>query len=415
MSETNIEQKILNKVDEFKTAVESKVNEQIDLLKKENEEIKADLSVKEEALTKLNIAIVESNSKKKQLESKYSDEVIKTLQALTSSKDKSINDISKEFGLRTDSMPNSLIIPSEFVNELLKEIFNETAGETITSLVSTSRVNSKNVLFPVQQAIPVASRVKGECADSNCSFPQFHTQELRPNRMSACINTSWEFLNWQDVYTAEQIKMDIMQAFNQQRAFEIIQGSGNTGANTYGEYLGILSDERIVGANSASITNSAGDIVSYKDILAMLTNLKAIMGANQDATFVMNKEVWLQLATEEGTEGMPKHMIDFANNTLFGRRVIVTGDITVADYESIQAGTIQSKTVALVPEVSLGSFPVILGNFKRGYKEVIASDMIVIRDDITGASGNCTKWFFHTYNDGMPVLPDAFNVLKMSA
>lgn len=403
---SDVDLAVLKKLADKQDALES-------VLSDANKKLQATVDKQQEQITNLNIAI--SQHKNKTLESKYSDGVIKMMKVFTAPKDKSIGDLSKELGLRSDTMPNSLVIPTEFVNELLKEIFNETDGETITSLVNTARVNSKNVIYSVQQSTPVATRVKGECANSNCSFPEFHTQELRPARLSACVEASWEWLNWQDSYTVSEITADINTAFQQQRAYEIINGTGNTGANTYNEYLGVLSDNRIIGANSPNITDSLGATVGYKDILAMLTNLQAMMGANQDAAFVMNKDVWLQLATEESTEGMPKNVINFTNNTIFGRSVIVTGDIAVADYDTIVGERVKSKIVPLMPEITAGSTPVILGNFKRGYKEIIASDMTVIRDDITGASGNCIKWFFHMYSDAMAVLPDAFNVLKMSA
>ena len=390
MPENDIQTKLLEEVGKFKVDLSKEFDAKIEEVKKENTELKTELGVQKNLTSELNVLIVKQNSRKKELESKYDDDSIKFLETVSQSSFEAYTAKGKEFGLFTNSNPEGgILVPKQMLNELLKFIFSEGSTE-IAALPRTIRRMAKAIEVPIQSGIPVFTASE-ECKSARCSTPKFHSSTLVGKKASACIESSWEALNYQSVYLENEIITDLRNALSDYLSFQILNGLGTNGANN--AYLGVLNDERVENIDAAAAALS----------FDLLFNLETELLRGNNPVLIMSKQNRNKLRQLKGTDGQ---YLD----PRFGElpRIIDTGKVTIGEPDPTNPTELAiEKVVNLMPQDK-----VIIGDFKRGYMQLLIEDLIVIRDPFTSARKNCVNWNFHHYSDGMPVLPDAFKILS---
>ena len=68
-----------------------------------------------------------------------------------------------------------------------------------------------------------------------------------------------------------------------------------------------------------------------------------------------------------------------------------------------------------MPDIAADSLSVGIGDFFRGYNILDSVNMSMIRDNITQAKKAMVVFTWHRWEDGRPVLEEAFKLLKTKA
>jgi HK97 family phage major capsid protein len=66
-------------------------------------------------------------------------------------------------------------------------------------------------------------------------------------------------------------------------------------------------------------------------------------------------------------------------------------------------------------DIASNSLSVVYADFKRGYRWIDRTGLVIIRDDFTGKKEAIVELLFRKWNSGKVVLPEAFKLLKTKA
>ena len=305
----------------------------------------------------------------------------KALELLSKSNSFVSSEINPEFQkyLRTDvGTEGGYTVPAPISAEILKKV------EEISDVRRLSRVRTittKTLSIPVRNTIPSAT-YEGEAEAVGDSNSTYESETMTAHRLTTNIPVTRDLLNFSQFSFEAEIMADAATSFAQKEGNKFLLGTGVK------QPLGILDTTSGV----ATTDSAASGAVSMVDVIQLIGQLKT----GYNPVFAFNRLTLAALRSEQdgngnflwriGAEGMP--------NDIAGFPYVILQDM---------------------PDIASSSLSVLFGDFARGYNILDATQMELIRDDLSLKKQAMVEFCWFRWNDGRPVLAEAFKILKTKA
>ena len=283
--------------------------------------------------------------------------------------------------LRTDSNTDGgYLAPPEYVNEIVKKITEISPVRSIARIRTTS---SPKMEIPKRESLMEAYWVgEGGSITSSCSSYGLNT--IKVNKLSALCPVTLEELQDAAFNIETEITSDVAERFAQKEGAAFVSGNG------------INKPEGFMFASGIQESNSgaAADITT-DGFIDMLGKLKT----GYNPTWGLNRRTFARmLKLDDGASQYaffsPGNLSAGIPNTILGLPYVLMEDLD---------------------DIAANTYPVILGDFSRGYTIVDHTQMMVIRDDYTLAGDGKVRFVFHMRVGGGVELEEAFVKMKVAS
>ena len=382
-------------VKELRDTIESKNADSAES-KEKIEKINIKLDAQEDANQKLVLSIAEAKKKELEIEGKYKDlerqlymtnntmskeqksAEMKAFETFMHKGKNSITEDERKY-LRTDSnVDGGFLAPPEYVKEIIKPITEMSPIRTMARVRTTA---SPRMLMPVRTNL-VDVKYEGEGATTVPNNSKYGQENLKLYRCSAVTVVTVEELSQAAFNISQEINSDISEAYAKKEGLKFLKGTG------VGEPEGIM-----VNANVASFPSGVAADVPLSAVIQMTGEVKTgynpMYGFNRRTLAVLRSEV---VST--------------------GNFLWVVGNIAAGIPNQLNG-----YTYAELPDlddVAANKYPIIFGDFMRGYLIGDHTMMIVLRDDYKLAAEGKVRFIFHRFNTGGVILPEAFVKMKVA-
>lgn len=282
--------------------------------------------------------------------------------------------------LRTDvDTAGGYLTTSEMDPSILKEI------EEISGVRAVSRVRqtASKVLEMAKRTKILVATYEGEAELAAESVSEYGSDSIYTHRQSVVVPITQDQLMNSAFNMESEIFSDSTTAFAQGEGRGFVVGTGVKQPEGF-------TQNATVQANA--LASGAVGVLSGDDVIKLTGQLKAghnpTYGFNR-ATLVairILKDSQLRYLWEPGLNGM-------AQATLNGIPYVIMQDM---------------------PDIATAAYPVVLGDFLRGYQIVDRTGMSVIRDDVTAAGQGIVKFTLARWNTGSVVQPEAIQLLQIA-
>lgn len=282
--------------------------------------------------------------------------------------------------LRTDSNPDGgfLVVP-QYNLEIIKKITEVSPVRQVAKV----RTCSSNVLkSPTRSALLDASWV-GEGQTDSLSASTYGLEEMPLNKLQVTVYVDREELEDAAFDISSEIMSDVGERFGQKEGAAFVSGSG------------VATPEGFMTNSSISTRNSGiANSVDFQSIMLATGDLKK----GYNPIFMFNRKTRAVLMTLANSVGTPLWM---AGNIAAGV------PSTIAGYTYVEAIDMD--------DLDTNKYPIIFGDFARGYLIGDRTSMSMIRDDFTGKRTNQVQFTFHRRVGGQVILAEAFIKIKCAA
>lgn len=354
----------------------------------EKQEEKNNELIKELAVEKK--AAAEFKERLNEMEVKLSQSGLSGKSSEYSFEKKALNKFAKfgKEGMTTDEVKTlnteagtqgGFLVPLELSNEIDKRIIE------VSPVRSVAKVRTMGKLFrqPVRTTIPTAYWT-GEMQSTTESQSAYEAKELVAKTLTVEVRITRQELDDAAFDMVSQIASDVAWSFAEKEGDAFVNGVASpTTPQGFMQAAGVESF--VSGAATAltadSLIHITGQLkVGYNPMYAFNRRTRAIIRQLKDSA-----GTYLWVAGNLGGK-IPNELngypyIEFIN----------------------------------MPDVSAGTYPVVFGDFERGYLIGDRQGMFVIRDDYTLASQNIVRFLFSKRTDGLVVLDEAFKKIQISA
>lgn len=281
--------------------------------------------------------------------------------------------------LRTDSNPDGgYLVPTEMSNEIIKQIIEISP---VRKEARVRNVSAKSLTIPKRTSIPTAYW-EGEGEPYQESGLTYGSEEIPTNKLTALIVITEEQLQDAAFNMESEITSDVSETF----AFG--EGRGFVLGNGVKQPEGLLTNP-----NVPEFVTGVANALTTDAFIAMAGELKR----GYDPKYMLNRRTLAKIRVMKDGMGQYIWQSGFAAgqpNTINGYGYVVANDM---------------------PDVAAGTYPVIFGDFYRGYTIIDRTQMTVIRDQYTLAAEGKVRFVFSRRVGGQVVLPEAFIKMKVSA
>jgi HK97 family phage major capsid protein len=281
--------------------------------------------------------------------------------------------------LNTESGPDGgFLVPTELSSEILKKVIE------ISDVASVARVRKMGKLFrqPIRSTIPTVYRT-GEMQSTTASQSRYEDKELVAKTLTAEVHITRQELEDAAYDMASQIAEDVAIAIAQKNGEDFVNGVGSPTTPQ-----GFMSAPGIESFNSG-----IADYITADSLIKITGQLKV----GYKPMYAFNRR----------TRASIRQLKDSVGNYLW-----VAGNL---------GGKIPNELNGYpyiefinMPDIGAGTYPVIFGDFYRGYMIGERQGLFVLRDDYTLASQNIVRFLFNMRNDGLVTLDEAFKKIKCS-
>jgi HK97 family phage major capsid protein len=282
--------------------------------------------------------------------------------------------------LNTESaVQGGFLVPISMDNEISKKIIE------ISDVRKVARVKNMGKLLrlPIRDTL-VTSGWQGELQTGVTSQSSYAQKELVAKTLMVTVPISRQELEDAAFDMASQIASDVAVEFARQQGAAFVNGVGSPTVPQ-----GFMTDASVESFNSGSATD-----ITMDSILNLPGQLK--IGYNP---------IW---AFNRRTKAKIRQLKDSVGQYLWQAGNIAAGVPNQLD------GYNYAEWIDM-PDIGAGTYPVIFGDFYRGYTIGDRQGMFVIRDDYTKKNQNVVEFQFSLRTDGIIVLSEAFKKIKISA
>lgn len=281
--------------------------------------------------------------------------------------------------LNTESGPDGgFLVPTTLSDSIVKKITE------ISDVRSVARVRNMGKLLqiPIRSTL-LSSGFKGEMQTGARSNSTYGKENLVAKTLLVQVGISREEMSDAAFDMADQIASDVAEEFARKEGENFVNGTGSpTTPQGFMTAAGIDSfNTGVADALTADVLiKITGELkTGYKPMYAFNRRTRAIIRQLKDS---VGNYLWVagNLGGKVPNELNGYPYIEFIN----------------------------------MPDVGAGTFPVIFGDFGRGYYIGDRQGLYVIRDDVTGALDNMIYFTFSKRVDATVVLTEAFKKVKCS-
>lgn len=284
-----------------------------------------------------------------------------------------------------DDSTGGFLAPNEYVNEILKGVVEMSPMRTITSVRSTS---NRAIMIPKRTQTGAAAWVSELGNRSETQNPTFGMEEIPTHEMYALIDISEQNLE-DSAFNLEQFIRD-----ESTEQFAVTEGLAFVTGNAVGKPEGVLDNSDVgetVSGSAATIADSSGQANGMIDLYHDLKTAYA-----RNATWILNRSTLGEVRKlKDGNNNYiwQNGLADLRPNTILGQPYVEMPDM---------------------PDQAANAYPVMFGDFRRGYIVVDRISMSILRDIYTQATGGLIRFIFRRRVGGQVVISEALRKLKCS-
>lgn len=289
-------------------------------------------------------------------------------------------------GNKTMRMDNDttggFLTTTEFDNTIIKSIEEISPVRQVARVRKTSK---KTLEIPKRTAIMEAS-YEGEAAAGDDDQSVYGAETLTAYRLTVTVPFTRDLMMDSAFDLEAEINADVITAFAKKEGNKFVLGTGSKQPEGF-----LANAEIIAGAQTSQTTIT----ISGDDLLLMTGELKQ----GYSPMYAFNRGTLAFLRTlKASTSGVYIFQASLAPNvpnTIGGEPYMVFQDMPVY--------------------TTVGNFPVIYGDFLRGYTITDRTGMEIVRDPYAKKRQAIIEITFHRWNTGSVTLAEAFVALKIKA
>jgi len=290
---------------------------------------------------------------------------------------------SQEFKslMRTDSdTQGGYLVEGEMDNVITKKITEISPMRQFARVRTTSK---KSLEMPIRDTL-LEAFYEGEGEATDDSSSTYGAETVTAFRLTTNVPITMDLLMDSSFNMESEILQDAAEAFAFKEGNRFILGTGVK------QPTGVLGDSRVTD-NFLESQNSG--VVDADDFILLQGELKT----GYNGAFMLNRRTLATLRTQKSTDGQY---------------------LWLPGLNGVVANTIAGSPYALandVPDIAAGAFPVLFGDFFRGYTITDRTGVSVIRDELTQKKRAIIEFCIKRWNTGQVTLPEAITVLKVKA
>ena len=283
--------------------------------------------------------------------------------------------------LRTDiDSQGGYLLPNELDSEIIKKIIEISV---IRSVARVRPMSSKSLGMPTRSTI-VSTGMVGEGEEDTQSYSTYGLEKLFAKKGQVTIASTIEELEDSSFDIANLIMQDTGEEFARLEGAQFTLGSG-AGNNCQGF---------MANANIAEVNSGSASTLTFDSLITLTGELKT----GYNPIFGMNRK----------TLAIIRKLKD--NN---GQYLWVAGSLSAGVPNQISGHNYIE--IPDMPNIGADLFPVIYGDFRRGYTIGDRKGLTMVRDEVTQKRQGKVEFTFYKRFAGMVTLPEAFVKLKISA
>ncbi len=403
MAENQAVETIMNAFEQFKNANDENLKERDVLLDAKLENITKELNKFEDANQKLVLAEQQASAMQEQLDRVEEilnrplngvpkDEGAKIIQAFdsvmrkpaherASSDIELLNNYTNSIVKSNDESAGYLLAPPEMERQIVKNVIEMTPMRT---LATVRTIGSSSLKQAKKTGSGSASRIGEVSKRTNTGDPKYGMIEIQAPEMFARIEISQQMLEDSGYDLMAELREDASEQFSVKEGIEYISGLG---ASNQGE--GVLTNKEI----AYTPTGDASKVTS-DGVIDLIYSIKTAYSRN--AVLGMNRLTLGEIRKLKDTTGQYLWVPGIATaspNTIGGSRYVEMPDM---------------------PNIAANKFPVIYGDFRRGYKIVDRIGISFQADFMTQADDGLVVFRARKRSGSAVVLPEAIRKLKIA-
>lgn len=283
--------------------------------------------------------------------------------------------------LRQDDNANGgYLAPAEYANEIIKKITEVSPVRSVARVISTNR---KEIQFPKRTGL-VSGGWVGEGQTASQSNSAYGEETIKAEKIMVYTDISFELLNDSAFNMRSEITSDIAEDMAK------LEGSAFISGNGVNKPFGLLSASGIGETNSGSASALTGD---------SLYTIQGEIPTGYNLTWMLNRKTLnAHIRTLKDTYGqylfVPSLGTRDVPNTVAGLPYVLANDM---------------------PDVSAGTFPILLGDYRKCYYILDNVNFELIEDPYTQATSGKRRFIVYKRTGGQVVLTEGLRKLKISA
>lgn len=281
--------------------------------------------------------------------------------------------------LNTESgIAGGYLVPTPISNEIAKKIIEMSDVRAVARTMPMGKLLRQ----PIRSTL-VTSGWKGEMQTGISSQSTYAQKELVAKTLMVTVPITREELEDSAFDMTSQISSDVAIEFARKEGEAFVNGGGTPTVPQ-----GFMTDADVQFFNSG-----VADDITFDSILNLPGELK--VGYNP---------IW---AFNRRTRARIRQLKDSVGNYLWQVGNVAAGVPNQLD------GYNYASWINM-PDIGAGTFPIVFGDFYRGYYIGDTQGMFVIRDDYTQKTKNIVEFTFSKRTDGIVVLSEALKKIKCS-
>lgn len=279
-----------------------------------------------------------------------------------------------------DNVNGGYLAPAEYANEIIKKITEVSPVRSVARVISTSK---KEIQFPKRTGL-VSGGWVGEGQDASQSNSAYGEETLKAEKLMVYTDISFELLNDSAFNMRSEITSDIAEDMAK------LEGSAFVSGNGVNKPFGLLSASGVGETNSGSASALTGD---------SLYTIQGEIPTGYNLAWMLNRKTLnAHIRTLKDTYGqylfVPSLGTRDVPNTVAGLPYVLANDM---------------------PDVSAGTFPILLGDYRKCYYIVDNVNFELIEDPYTQATKGKRRFIVYKRTGGQVVLTEGLRKLKISA
>jgi HK97 family phage major capsid protein len=296
---------------------------------------------------------------------------------------KNVRELEHKY-LRTDVNDfGGFLVPPEFMPTLIRRL---TEVSPVRQYASSRTTYSNELDVPVRNVLVTGQwGYEGATSIANGSS-QYTRPSIHMKRLQVTVPLTIEELMDSPFDMQAEVSNDVNEEFAR------LEGQGFVTGDDTLQVEGLMTNSQI----GYTPTGKAAELTA-DSLLTMYGAIKYQSYGNQmyDRTYMFNRRTWIKILQLK--DGIGQYIWAQGNiekgipNTILGASYIIAPDM---------------------PDVGAGNYPVLMGDFKKGYMIVDRMLMYMVRDEMTVPG--FIKYTFIRRLGAKVILPEAFNKLKVS-
>lgn len=268
----------------------------------------------------------------------------------------------------------------EVTNEIIKGVIEFSPIRAVARVRTTS---AKTVKIRKRTGVFAAKWVGKQETRSETQGLKYGLEEVPNHEMYAMVDIPFEDLEDSDFNLEAELNLEASEQFGVAEGLSAISG------DAVGEWEGLLTNTAI-----AFTVSGDANLITGDGMIDLYTDVKDAYARN--GTWMLKR----------GTIGKVRKLKDLQGQYIWMPGLSGALPSTILDRPYVEAVD--------MPVVAANAFPVLFGDFRRGYTVIDRVQIAVIRDTFTQASNGAVRFHFRKRSGGQVVNVEAIRKLKIS-